>query len=556
MSKNKKTTVKTSPKADKKKTVKKPAINPVYIYSGLLIVVLIVFSFIRLRLASFPLERDEGEYAYFGQLILHGIPPYKMAYNLKLPGTYCCYALIMAIFGQTVTGIRIGLLLFNLGSLLFLFYITKRLFNVFAALIAVATCSVFFVSLAFLGQAAHATHFVTFFSLGGIYFLLSAVEKRKYWMFLVSGLFMGLAFLMKQSGVFFPLFGGLMIIIHYFFDSQKKLLRSFLNLVIFGVGAILPLLITMFILKGAGVFEKFWFWTMVYPRTYGARVPASQAWINFKILFQTITESFRSIWIMAGLGVIALFFYRGNAFYRLFTGIYLVFAFLNAVPGFYFRSHYFVPMIPAVSILTGLFLVFINSLIEKKFRYIGFITAIGFLAFLISGLNVWKEYYFTRSPDELCRWIYQRNYFNEAIPVAKYIQANTEEKDKIFVFGSEPEIYFYSQRLSATGYIYMYDLVFPQPFKKTMQNEMITEVEAVKPKYMVYFSCQFSWLSTQGESDSLFHWFNRFMLKYKYVPSGVVEYFYPEPSVYVWGNDAMTYKPKSNNYIYIFRKTE
>ena len=54
---------------------------------------------IRLRLLGIPLERDEGEYAYAGQLMLQGIPPYKLAYNMKFPGTYAAYALIMALFG-------------------------------------------------------------------------------------------------------------------------------------------------------------------------------------------------------------------------------------------------------------------------------------------------------------------------------------------------------------------------------------------------------------------------------------------------------------------------
>ena len=47
---------------------------------------------IRIRLLGIPLERDEGEYAYAGQLILQGIPPYKLAYNMKFPGTYAAYA--------------------------------------------------------------------------------------------------------------------------------------------------------------------------------------------------------------------------------------------------------------------------------------------------------------------------------------------------------------------------------------------------------------------------------------------------------------------------------
>jgi hypothetical protein len=43
---------------------------------------------VRLGLLNFPLERDEGEYAYAGQLMLQGIPPYDLACNMKFPGTY------------------------------------------------------------------------------------------------------------------------------------------------------------------------------------------------------------------------------------------------------------------------------------------------------------------------------------------------------------------------------------------------------------------------------------------------------------------------------------
>src|SRR5438445_4277949 len=76
---------------------------------------------IRVRLRQMPLERDEGEYAYVGQLILQGVPPYKEAYNMKLPGTYAAYALIMAVLGQTDSAIHIGVALINAASILLLF---------------------------------------------------------------------------------------------------------------------------------------------------------------------------------------------------------------------------------------------------------------------------------------------------------------------------------------------------------------------------------------------------------------------------------------------------
>ena len=58
--------------------------------AGWWILAIIVFGLviaIRIRLLGVPLERDEGEYAYAGQLILQGVTPYTLAYNMKFPGT-------------------------------------------------------------------------------------------------------------------------------------------------------------------------------------------------------------------------------------------------------------------------------------------------------------------------------------------------------------------------------------------------------------------------------------------------------------------------------------
>jgi len=87
-----------------------------YWYYGLLLLIVIFFAAIRYRLRDMPLERDEGEYAYAGQLMLQGIPPYKLAYTMKLPGTFAAYALIMAVFGQTPSGIHLGLILVNAAT--------------------------------------------------------------------------------------------------------------------------------------------------------------------------------------------------------------------------------------------------------------------------------------------------------------------------------------------------------------------------------------------------------------------------------------------------------
>jgi len=50
-----------------------------YFCYAMLALVLVIFAAIRIRLRDTPLQRDEGEYAYAGQLMLQGIPPYKLA---------------------------------------------------------------------------------------------------------------------------------------------------------------------------------------------------------------------------------------------------------------------------------------------------------------------------------------------------------------------------------------------------------------------------------------------------------------------------------------------
>src|SRR5437773_4973784 len=61
--------------------------------------------------------------------MLRGIPPYRFAYNMKLPGTYAAYAAIMSVFGQTARGIHLGLLAVNLATVVLLYLLARRLFD-------------------------------------------------------------------------------------------------------------------------------------------------------------------------------------------------------------------------------------------------------------------------------------------------------------------------------------------------------------------------------------------------------------------------------------------
>jgi hypothetical protein len=146
-----------------------------------LLLILAVATAIRIRLLDFPLERDEGEFAYAGQLLLQGVSPYEAAYNvaLKFPGTFVGYAVIMAMFEQTIIAIHAGVILINLATALLVYVLARRMCGDAAGVVAAGTYALLSINPVILGLAAHATHFVMLPALAGIVLLQSLEDHTR-----------------------------------------------------------------------------------------------------------------------------------------------------------------------------------------------------------------------------------------------------------------------------------------------------------------------------------------------------------------------------------------
>ena len=237
------------------------------------LLVLLLVGFIRVRLLEMPLERDEGEYAYAGQLILQGIPPYELACNMKLPGTYFAYAAGMSVFGETTSGIHLTLLVVNSLTCVFVFLLGRKLFGVTTGLVACASYALMSVSSFVLGAAAHATQFVVLFAVPGTWLLWQALQTRKPRALFYCGLIYGLAFVMKQQGICFGVFGFLVLLWR---ERGEPSGGSLKNILWYAAGAILPFAVICLYLAGAGVFPQFWFWTFSYAHLYVGQTPWSE----------------------------------------------------------------------------------------------------------------------------------------------------------------------------------------------------------------------------------------------------------------------------------------
>lgn len=517
-----------------------------------LFLVIIFFSAVRWRLADTPLERDEGEYAYAGQLMLQGVPPYKLAYNMKLPGTYAAYALMMSVLGETARGIHLGLLLASAATTVLMFLLALQFLRPWASAAAATAYALLSTIPATLGFAGHATHFVVFAAIPAMILLLQAAERDRLLLYFSSGIFFGLAFVMKQPGIFFGVFGFLYIV-YFSIRAHAGWEKLTVRAATFLAACAIPFLLTCLLMWRAGVFGNFWFWTVSYARQYSGLLTLKDGWDLFTYHFARIFMAAPGIWIVALVGIAGLFWQPQFRKWAAFVLGFLVFSWLGVSSGLYFRFHYFLLAIPAVALLVGIAIEAAIQALETVKPVLRIVPIAIFLAVLGWGIGLNFKYYFRLTSMQACRFTYGMNEgFPEAQQLAIYLQQHTAPNDRVGVLGSEPEVYFYSHRLSATGYIYMYPLMENQPYWQKMQQQMISEIESNHPEYLLYFNDANSWLTTMSSArlPAFLNWANVY-LKQNYQRVGVVELVEPEP-IFLWEDQVQSANAKTT--ITIFKK--
>jgi len=478
------------------------------------LLVLLFVGFIRFRLLDMPLERDEGEYAYAGQLILQGIPPYELAYNMKLPGTYYAYAAGMAVFGQTVAGIHLTLIAANSLTIIFVFLLVRKLSGATAGLVACASYGILSVSPAVMGMAAHANHFVVLFAVPATWLLWKAGGSSRPALWFFSGLLYGLAFVMKQQGICFCLFGWAFLL---FLAREGKPLFpvQFMGKAFcFGLGMILPFAGVCLLMALVGVFSRFWFWTFTYAGAYVTGESLRGGWGLFCAYFQKKLVIYAGFFVLAIAGLLVS---RRNKDASRQTGFVLGFlfcSFLGTAAGLYFREHYFILSLPALAAMVGLAVCSLQRALSEMAMMKQFSAAVPLALFaVVLGCNIFyqRQLLLQLPANQVCQIIYRPDPFVGAPVLAGYIHDHSAADERVAVIGSEPEIYFYSQRRSATGYIYTYPLMEPQPYAQMMQREMMAEIEASRPEYLVWVSYDNSWNVRPSSDRAVFDWFARYL---------------------------------------------
>lgn len=510
-----------------------------------LVTVVLLAVGVRLRLLSVPLERDEGEFAYAGQLILQGVPPYKLAFNIKLPGTYAAYAALMGLFGQTTAGIHFGFLLVNVATLALLFLISWRLLDKESATIACVCYALFSLSPGVLGLQGHATHLVVLAALGGLWVLLKARASGRAWSFLWSGVLFGLSFLCKQPGLFFGMLGGAILLRDAAEASAVDRARRLRRLGIFCVGVALPFLATCLWIWRAGTFQRFWFWTMLYAPYHAGNVGEEQVWWQLNDFARR--GGALELWSVAAVaGLVCLLVDKVQSESKFIIVCLLGFSLMALLVSFYLFRHYFIVLLPVASLLVAV-------AVRRATRGAGWaIAGSCFVAACAAFIFINRTVWFKMSPEAVSQSLYQREPFPEAVEIGRYIAEHSGQSDSIEVLGSEPEIYFYARRHSASGYLYMYDLTKSTPFAPAMQRELRHDIETAKPLYLVDVHVPTSWNITINSDQEIIRWSSEYEREH-YNLAGKIVLAADGRADYLWGLEA-TRQKDAWMYVSIFRR--
>ncbi len=500
-----------------------------------LFLVLATVVAIRIRLLDVPLERDEGEYAYAGQLLLQGVSPYQGAYNvtIKLPGTCAAYALIMALFGQTAAALHAGVLLVNLATAMLVFVLARRIYGEAGGVIAAGVCALLSIVPATLGLAAHATHFVMLPALAGVLLLQNLNERTLAARIFLAGLFLGLATLMKQTGAVFGLFAAGWIISREISSGQKQWGRLVLRLVWLALGGVLPFVLMCGAIALTGDFGQFWLWTFKYAGSHASIITFGQSLRTMTAVVTTLFRAAPGLWCFAVLGIFLISCESELRRWRGFVIGFAVFSAAAAWPGW--RAHYYIQLLPAAGLLAAATYHWISGFLARRAPVFP-TAALPALVFAVAGLSVLIQrcdIYFRQTPAEVSRTLYGTNPFPESVEIARYLADHTLPAARIAVLGSEPQIYFYSHRRSATGYICTYPLMEAQPYAGEMQQEMIRQIEQANPEYVVFVHVSNSWLQYADSNPSIFQWFGRYQREQLQLV-GLVEIRPGEPTRYRW----------------------
>jgi 4-amino-4-deoxy-L-arabinose transferase-like glycosyltransferase len=494
----------------------------------LLAALLLAVTLATLPILTYPLGRDQGEFATIGRGILDGRVPYIDLWNPKPPAVFYVYALAMAAFGRTTAALRaIDLLIVPIISLS-LYWIGKRIADHRVGLWAALLFAVFYFSETFWTLTQNDGIALLPMTLAMVCAFKAAdtawTSRRDsmLWAF-AAGALAGYTVWFKYpfalfSGVFLVgyLFGGMSIVSYGgrdatgrdFFTPKRYrfpfriVLGFLLGALLVGVGGVVVMAAT-----GAlpALIESAQVTSQYTALTFNAQ--------DFGPLLQTALgfrwQQWGLLWVLAGLWfVLGRTGTRRKSAWGIVLAWLIVGLLIMVIQAKAYDYHW-LPMLPPLALMAADSVDRLIRLLTPAARRglriaISSVAALAFLCIML--INIWPRAwpYLTGQESQVAYYAkFQAGEFvaDASLQAANYLSERVAPGDSLFIWGFRPEVYYMSQLNPAARFIFHFPLVadwYPAVWKQ----ETVDTLWAALPPYVLVLQVDYMPWVTGSDDDS------------------------------------------------------
>ncbi len=472
-----------------------------------------VFALVRvLPNISYPIGRDQAMYCVIGQGLLNGQQLYRDLWDNRPPTSAYMFTLIVKAFGPVMWGIGVVDVLWLLCLSYCIFHFAERYLGSPAAAIAVAFNADWHCRAGYIASAVPESFIILFIFAG---FLLIAREGP--WLKLrhfIAGLLLGAAFWAKFNAVaFFPL----LLFVPYLdtsqIDDEPRRLRltipwrhwlSRVAVLAMGFACAVVLVFGYFWIIGA------WkvFWEVLFEVMPRYAALAAHRKTSYWVWATRQMEFVLGPWTEIATLLALCFAWRCRDLKRS-APIFISAAigFVSAASQVRFHAYYFETSYPFFGMIWGYLALTIYEGCRRAAQYFtarGWRLARVLVWIVFANVIYWpipeevdnlRTHYealrdWRRDPETFYAhypWPHPLEHLKGELGVVHYLKENSSPQDRMFVWGTQPLLYFLSQRRPPTRFFSNLGLISPWGLP-SWRHELVRDLQKSPPEFIAVAS--------------------------------------------------------------------
>lgn len=423
------------------------------------------------------------------------LPPYIGSWDVNFPGIFIVHFLEQEIFGETIIGFRLFDFFFQLISLCFLYYLSKRVSgSSVAGFLSCLYFSIFYINEGFF--VGDRENYVFSFLLASVAlgFLL---EKRVFLRAVVVGLFLGFAFMIR------PTFGLSLLIFGSWFLweglKNKNRFVVFVEALIFALSFSFIFLVFISLYLSRGYFNELKNLILYHLKIYtNTRPPLAYEGVLFSF-FNLLSSVFQKEPILVFSVILAIFVRSRAQENKLF--LILIFMIIMSLLSYLFQGgfaeYHLVPFWNFLMVLSGISWSWIGNQLKARrgFSSLFYLSLIVLIILNLSpdrlefvlryGFRNFEKAYSSGLGSSLDKQL-SYHYLT-----AEYLKPLLREDDKIEVFARTPLIPYLLKKKLPSRFSCVQHLVYSSVKKETspLQRQWIIEytsaVLSARPRFFI-----------------------------------------------------------------------